>query len=133
MGVIDVPEYVEKVSIPLIKQEFDSRDWAVVEWDIRIGYIEFEYAGVLDSSRIILFRNWYDRDSWNRNEWKVLFKITPVVGSLSYHEIELVQSLMTALKLMKTGFTAYDDLFESDHDNIEEQKEYIKYILGEDS
>lgn len=128
-----MPEYVEKVSIPLIKQEFDSRDWAVVEWDIRIGYIEFEYAGVLDSSRIILFRNWYDRDSWNRNEWKVLFKITPVVGSLSYHEIELVQSLMTALKLMKTGFTAYDDLFESDHDNIEEQKEYIKYILGEDS
>ena len=128
-----MPEYVEKVSIPLIKQEFDSRDWAVVEWDIRIGYIEFEYAGVLDSSRIILFRNWYDRDSWNRNEWKVLFKITPVVGSLSYHEIELVQSLMTALKLMKTGFTAYDDLFDSDHDNIEEQKEYIKYILGEDS
>lgn len=130
--IVESDEYLNKVRIPLLKEEFKRRDWAIVEWDTRIGYIEFEYTGIRDSSRIILYRNWYIRDAFNRNEWKVTFKITPVVESLLFEEIELIRSLMTSLKLSK-DFVSFDDLFESDHDKIEEKKEYIRYILGEDS
>lgn len=130
--IVESDEYLNKVRIPLLKEEFKRRDWAIVEWDTRIGYIEFEYTGIRDSSRIILYRNWYIRDAFNRNEWKVTFKITPVVESLLFEEIELIRSLMTSLKLSK-DFVSFDDLFESDHDKIEEKKEYVRYILGEDS
>lgn len=130
--IVESDEYLDKVRIPLLKEEFKRRDWAIVEWDTRIGYIEFEYTGIRDSSRIILYRNWYIRGAFNRNEWKVTFKISPVVESLLFEEIELIRSLMTSLKLSK-DFVAFDDLFESDHDKIEEKKEYIRYILGEDS
>ena len=130
--IVESDEYLDKVMIPLLKEEFKRRDWAIVEWDTRIGYIEFEYTGIRDSSRIILYRNWYVRDHFNRNEWKVTFKISPVVESLLFEEIELIRSLMTSLKLSK-DFVSFDDLFESDHDKIEEKKEYIRYILGEDS
>lgn len=130
--IVESDEYLDKVRIPLLKEEFKRRDWAIVEWDTRIGYIEFEYTGIRDSSRIILYRNWYIRDAFNRNEWKVTFKITPVVESLLFEEIELIRSLMTSLKLSK-DFVSFDDLFESDHDKIEEKKEYVRYILGEDS
>lgn len=130
--IVESDEYLDKVRIPLLKEEFKRRDWAIVEWDTRIGYIEFEYTGIRDSSRIILYRNWYIRDAFNRNEWKVTFKITPVVESLLFEEIELIRSLMTSLKLSK-DFVTFDDLFESDHDKIEEKKECIRYILGEDS
>lgn len=130
--IVESDEYLDKIRIPLLKEEFKRRDWAIIEWDTRIGYIEFEYTGIRDSSRIILYRNWYIRDAFNRNEWKVTFKITPVVESLLFEEIELIRSLMTSLKLSK-DFAAFDDLFESDHDKIEEKKEYVRYILGEDS
>lgn len=130
--IVESDEYLDKVRIPLLKEEFKRRDWSIVEWDTRIGYIEFEYTGIRDSSRIILYRNWYIRDAFNRNEWKVTFKISPVVESLLFEEIELIRSLMTSLKLSK-DFVTFDDLFESDHDKIEEKKEYIRYILGEDS
>lgn len=127
---IESSEYIDTVTIPLLKKEFERRDWSIVEWNTRIGYVEFEYTGIRDSSRIILYRNWYIRDAFNRNEWKVTFKITPVVESLLFEEIELIRSLMTSLKLSK-DFVTFDDLFESDHDKIEEKKEYIRYILGD--
>lgn len=133
---VELSEYIDTVTIPLLKKEFERRDWSIVEWDTRIGYIEFEYTGIRDNSRIILYRNWYIRDLFNRNEWKVTFKITPAVESLLFEEIELIRSLMTALKLSSISskdFVTFDDLFESDHDKIEEKKDYIRYILGEDS
>lgn len=125
-------DYVGSVSIPVIMGMFGACDWKLIECNYRTGYLEFEYTGMPnDGSRIIFFRNWYDRNSWNSNEWKVVFKMSEVVGSLSFNEIELVHSLMSALKLSRKEGTEYDDLFESDHDKIEEQKEYIKYILGD--
>lgn len=131
--IVESSEYIDTVTIPLLKKEFERRDWSIVEWDTRIGYIELEYTGIRDQSRIILHRNWYIRDLFNRNEWKVTFKITPAVESLLFEEIELIRSLMTALKLSSKDFVTFDDLFESDYDKIEEKKDYIRYTLGEDS
>jgi len=123
---------IDTVTIPLLKKAFKDHDWEVREWDYPLGYIEMDYVGLgtFDSSKLIFMRNSYTTKNWNGNKWDVTVRLSPVIHMLTEEEIELIHSLLTALRLSDEHFIKEEDLIESDRDKLDERHEYIEVIMS---